>query len=193
MVAPARIPTPIATPTGRYRWEQSYTCYYCQYTYPNSKCPTNRLCPMSSRITHRLRVSSDVGIRIKPFKVTLRGIRREEHSRHRIVIPRVIIIQPRYIPILPSIALRCPHRPLTIALVPIGTIELIAQHYSASHRRTKRRQDTAEQIRQEELRISVLCPLQPQSVGLPAYSSTHCSCWFLYCHKHALPGQRHRW
>src|SRR5579883_3622857 len=51
--------------------------------------------PLPRRVRHRLRVLPHVPIRIDPLRVALLRIHREEQAHHRIIPPRMILIQPR--------------------------------------------------------------------------------------------------
>src|SRR5579875_2929713 len=48
------------------------------------------------RVRARLRIAHHIHIRTRPLRVALHDIRREELPTHRIIVPRVEIIQPRH-------------------------------------------------------------------------------------------------
>lgn len=72
---------------------------------------------MSRGVTARLRVAPHIGIGIHPLQVALYAISGEEEPGHRVIIARVVVIQPREgISILAREAFGCAHTPGGVAL-----------------------------------------------------------------------------
>ncbi len=97
---------------------------------------------MPSWIIHRLRVALHIGIRVHPLRIAWHSIGRHEPPTHWILPPRVVIIQPCHrIHELPGVALVGAQTALEVALIAIGTRELLALDAActeAQHHATQR-------------------------------------------------------
>lgn len=81
---------------------------------------------MPRGISMRLGVAIDIAIGVHPLQIPLRLIRREEHARHRVIVARDIVIQPRQaIVVLPGKALEGVEGALDGACIAVGTKHLV--------------------------------------------------------------------
>src|SRR5579871_390769 len=88
-------------------------------------CQTRRVAP-------RLRIATHVGIRVHPLHIPLYRIRRQEHAHYRVIVPGVVVIQPRQrIVVLAGEAFGRVERTGGITRVAIGSVELVARERGA--------------------------------------------------------------
>ena len=108
---------------------------------------------MSRRIILGLWIALDIPRRVHPSRIALHRVRRQEHARHRVIIPRVVVVQPRCIGILARKALVRPHAAALILLGAIGMIGLIAQQRSRVSDVAERGKNAPQGVGQEEIRL----------------------------------------
>lgn len=87
--------------------------------------PSHRL---SRGVIVRLRIPAHIIVRVHPLHVPLNHIRHEKHTHHRVIISRIVIVQPRRIPILPGEALGGAHAARLVPPGAVGPVNLITQH-----------------------------------------------------------------
>ncbi len=101
------------------------------------------------RIILRLRISLDIGIGVQPKHIPLHRIRRQEHPYLWVIIPRVVVIQPRQrVIVLSREAFGGVHRAFLIGGLAIGSKDLVARDSCTAGGGADRGHDTAQSIGQ---------------------------------------------
>ena len=106
---------------------------------------------MAHRVYSAYRIATDIGVGIHALRVTLHTVRAEKAAHHRVIVARIVVIQPADgVLVLPGEALEGPHAALLVYLRAIGVIDTVALHGGTAWRVAEVCQHTAQQVRQEE-------------------------------------------
>ncbi len=118
----------------------------------------------SRGITQRLRVVAHIAVGVHPLRVALSDIGRHKAAHHRIIVPRVVVVQPAGIEVLAREALVGRNGPLAVALCAVGTVGLVAGHGGAAGDRRDAGEHRAQFVGEQEDRDARF-PLADETTG----------------------------
>ena len=108
---------------------------------------------MSYWVGERLRITPNIRIGVHSLPVALDRVHRQEASHHRVVVPRVVIVESgQAIVVLARVPFARANTPFGVALIAIWPIRLVAQHRGTPRRVAHTRHHTAQRIGEQKRR-----------------------------------------